>query len=151
MPKTKKVVEYEVEDWQTAWAAAKTEEEREQAIEEYRAAKLRNAERREEARLNGDSRADREAKRAEKRKRRAQFLRDAGIVMPGEHVEQSPDVTAAAMRHSEENLRRAEEAERARLGTVPKKQSYGRATEKIGTKIKNAWNKMIGKTQSHTK
>ncbi len=54
--------EYEIEDWQTAYSNAKTHAEREQAIRDYEAAKLRNAERREQARL------DRAIKRSQKRR-----------------------------------------------------------------------------------
>lgn len=46
------MAKYEVEDWETKWNKAKTKEEREQALKEYGDAKLRNATRREEERLN---------------------------------------------------------------------------------------------------
>lgn len=52
------MAEYEIEDWQTAYHAAKTQEEREQAIKDYEAAKLRNAARREEARFNSPTMID---------------------------------------------------------------------------------------------
>lgn len=54
--------EYEIEDWQIAYSKAKTYAEREQAIRDYEAAKLRNAERREQARF------DRAIKRSQKRR-----------------------------------------------------------------------------------
>jgi len=43
--------EYEIEDWKTAYALVKTPEEREKALRDYEAAKMRNAALRENARL----------------------------------------------------------------------------------------------------
>ena len=44
--------EYEIEDWEQAYNKAKTQEERDKAVDDYSAAKLRNAERREQYRLD---------------------------------------------------------------------------------------------------
>ncbi len=54
--------EFEIEDWQTAYNAAKTPEEAEKAIQDYSDAKLRNVERRQAARFK------RAIERANKRK-----------------------------------------------------------------------------------
>jgi len=64
--------EYEIEDWQTAYNKAKTHAEREQAIRDYDDAKLRNAERREQARF--DRAINRSRKRREKLKKGTQKI-----------------------------------------------------------------------------
>ena len=49
------MAERKIEDWQTDWNKAKTDEERQKALDDYRDAKLYNAEQREWERLNRPS------------------------------------------------------------------------------------------------
>jgi len=71
--------EYEIEDWQTAYNNATTHAECEQAIRDYEAAKLRNAERREQARF--DRAINRSQKRRDKFKKGTQTIKSWAVQM----------------------------------------------------------------------
>ncbi len=76
------MAKYEIEDWQVAYNAAKTEEEREKAIKDYEATKLRNAARREEERLNAPSFIDKIAAAIAKLSKRKAETKSKQNTMP---------------------------------------------------------------------
>lgn len=153
--------EKKIEDWQTAWNAATTDQAREQAVKDFEAAKLYNAELREQERLDAAvAKADRkDEKRKQRAAKRAELYRQAGVA-PSKYQQQMTDAQMrASLDNQAQKLADAERRESMRLDAGKKqnaqsgntKQKFKDGIAAFGKKVKRTAINIFGTNKSRTK